>query len=231
MPTAPRSAKRRIPRPSPATAIALLALFVALGGPAEAARLINGKSIKKGTLPGSALKGGSVAGSKLTKGTVNSLRATPPNSVGPAQIVAGAVNGGHVADNSLQAVDIANAAIGAEELGPNTVQSDEVQDGLLGARDVGSFVGTVGVDFPSVDPGACAFQDVDVAAVAATNPPRTVADDIVVVTPPSQFPDDRMVLSAAPSAATKVRVRVCNLNGAGAVDLPAMTYRYISFDF
>ncbi len=31
--------------------VALLALFVALGGPAQAKRLIDGKDIRKGTIP------------------------------------------------------------------------------------------------------------------------------------------------------------------------------------
>ena len=36
--------------PSPALLIALLALFVALGGPAQAARLLSGKDIKNRSL-------------------------------------------------------------------------------------------------------------------------------------------------------------------------------------
>ena len=57
-----------------------------------------------------------------------------------------------------------------------------------------------------------------------------MGDHIVLVTPPASFPDDALALSAAPSAATKIRVRICNLNDAGAIDLPSLTYRYISFD-
>ena len=41
---------RRVPLPSPAALIALVALFVALGGPAQAARLITGKDIQKNTI-------------------------------------------------------------------------------------------------------------------------------------------------------------------------------------
>lgn len=41
---------RRIKRPSPAMAVSLLALFVALGGTGYAAALINGKSIKTRTV-------------------------------------------------------------------------------------------------------------------------------------------------------------------------------------
>ena len=40
----------RIRRPSAPMVVALLALFVALGGPAQAAKLINGAEIKKGTV-------------------------------------------------------------------------------------------------------------------------------------------------------------------------------------
>jgi len=41
---------RRDRLPAPATLIALLALFVALGGPAQAARLIGGTQIKKNAI-------------------------------------------------------------------------------------------------------------------------------------------------------------------------------------
>lgn len=62
-------------RPSPAMAVALLALFVALGGSAVAAsgqisRLINGTSIKRGTLPGDRLKRGTVKGDRIARRTL-----------------------------------------------------------------------------------------------------------------------------------------------------------------
>jgi len=44
------------------------------------------------------------------------------------------------------------------------------------------------------------------------------------------MPSPAALIAPAPSGATKVRVRVCNLNGAGAIDVPSLTYRYISFD-
>ena len=48
--------KLRPRRPTAGTLIALVALFVALGGPAEAARLINGKLIKRGTIRSAQVK-------------------------------------------------------------------------------------------------------------------------------------------------------------------------------
>jgi hypothetical protein len=73
--------------PSPALVVALVALFVALGGPAQAARLITGKQIKNHT----------VTAKDLTRGTVRSLRKTPAGSITTTQ----------VRDHSLTANDVA----------------------------------------------------------------------------------------------------------------------------
>ena len=218
-------------RVSPGTLIALLALFVALGGPAEARKLITGKDVKKGTLTGKHVKNRSLGLGDLTRGAVKKLSATAAGSVGTDAIRDGAVTAPKLAAGSVGSAQVADGSLHGAELASNSVQGDEVDDGRLTARDVGSFVGTLSLDFPSVDPGDCAFIDADVAAVAATTPPRSIGDDAAFVTPPPQFPDDALVLSAAPASPTKLRVRVCNLNGAGAVDLPSMTFRYISFDF
>ena len=45
-------------RPSPAMVVALIALFVALGGPAQAKRVIDGGSIRKGTITSKQIKNG-----------------------------------------------------------------------------------------------------------------------------------------------------------------------------
>jgi len=231
---------RRVRLPSPAALIALAALFVALGGPAQAARLIKGKDIKRNTITSRNVKNGSLRVADLSSAAASTLSATPANSIGSdkiadgsiaaADLAAASVNGSHVVDQSLQGLDIATNAVSADEIAPNSIQGDEVQDGRLGARDVGSFVGTKMLDFPPVAVGECAFLDADVTAVAVAAPPFSVSDDIVLVAPPSSFPDDALVLSAAPAGATKIRVRICNLNGAGGIDLPSLTYRYISFD-
>jgi hypothetical protein len=192
--------------------------------------LITGKDIKKNTLTTKHIKNRSLGVADLSRGAASRLTATPPSSIGSDKIADGSiaaadlagasVNGSHVVDQSLGGVDIA----------PNSIQGDKLEDGRLGARDVGSFVGTLALDFPSLSPGGCAFLDADVAAVAAATPPLSVANDIVLVTPPAAFPDDALALSAAPTSATNVRVRVCNINGGGAIDIPSLTYRYISFD-
>jgi hypothetical protein len=50
--------------------VALLALFVALGGPAQAKHLINGKDIRKGTVGGVQIKDKSIATRDLSTSTV-----------------------------------------------------------------------------------------------------------------------------------------------------------------
>ncbi len=61
---------KRIPRPSVSAALAVLALFVALGGTATAAKLITGKQIKNGSLTGADVRNRSLSGADLRNGTV-----------------------------------------------------------------------------------------------------------------------------------------------------------------
>ena len=63
----------RIRRPSPSTAIALLALFIALAGSAYAVQLINGKSIAKRTIPGNRLKRHAVGGTEVNAGSLGAI--------------------------------------------------------------------------------------------------------------------------------------------------------------
>jgi hypothetical protein len=64
-------------RPSPAVAIACLALFVALGGTVLAATKIDGRAIKVKSLPGNRLAVGSLPGNRLRPGTIPGNRIAP----------------------------------------------------------------------------------------------------------------------------------------------------------
>jgi len=75
----------------PATFIAVLALLVALEAPSTAARLIDGKELRKGSVSGAKLKTGTVKKRKLARGVRAKLNAAgrpgpagPPGSRGPA---------------------------------------------------------------------------------------------------------------------------------------------------
>lgn len=103
-------------RPSPAMAVALLALFVALGGSAVAAsgqisRLINGTSIKRGTLPGDRLRRGTVKGDRIARRTLTGTQ------VNVARL--GTVPKAKAADTAARATNAATAqnAVNASSVG------------------------------------------------------------------------------------------------------------------
>lgn len=73
--------------PSPAMAVALLALFVALGGGAYAAIVVTGKNVKNGSLTGSDFKKHSLHGSKLKADSIGG-GSIKESSLGPVQALA-----------------------------------------------------------------------------------------------------------------------------------------------
>ena len=89
----------RSPRFLP-TVIALIALFVALGGPAAAARLIGSKQIKRNAISSKHVRDGSLSAADLDPAVAASFR----------DVEAGSVNGASVADGSLSAADLGRFA-------------------------------------------------------------------------------------------------------------------------
>jgi hypothetical protein len=73
---------RGIGRPTPAMAVALLALFVALGGSVYAASGIDGHSVKPKSLPGNRVVPGSLAADRLQPGTIPGSRLAPGSVTG-----------------------------------------------------------------------------------------------------------------------------------------------------
>jgi hypothetical protein len=64
-------------RISPASLLALVALFVALGGVSYAAATIDGKSIQNNSIPGKKLKNKAITNKKVEPGTLAANRLTP----------------------------------------------------------------------------------------------------------------------------------------------------------
>ena len=104
----------RIKLPSPAMAISLLALFVALGGTGYAAVKINGKNIKAKTITGTKLKNRTITGTKLKNNTLT---------------------GKQIAESKLATVPRAKLATSA---GTATALSDTAKAGFLSSAKVGS---------------------------------------------------------------------------------------------
>jgi hypothetical protein len=151
------------PRPSPASVIALIALFVALGGPAMAARLINGRSIKPGTVTARQVKNHSLGQGELTARAVRELRRTPLDSISAAQLKSGSVTASEIAPASVNGTAVqpgtltsgvyapgsvtttalAAGAVGFDQLADNAVGRAKIRTGAVTKNEIGgSSVGT-----------------------------------------------------------------------------------------
>ncbi len=174
-------------KPSPATVIALIALFVALGGPAQAAKLINGKKIKKNTITTKQIKNRTITSGDISSRTLRSLKAKS-KSVSSAQIIDGSVSladmafgsvtGNQVVDRSLTGIDVAPDSIGAGELATDSVGNAEIADDAVTNREIKTSAVTKGsIKGSSIGTGEVIDRDltgVDIAKASGTLPVTTV---------------------------------------------------------
>src|SRR6185437_13060252 len=99
-------------RPSPALVVAVIALFVALGGPAAAASLIRGSQIKKGSITSRRIKNHTLAIKDLSRRAFRSLRITPNGSVTEAKLANGAVSSAKLGGAAVTGAKMASGAVG-----------------------------------------------------------------------------------------------------------------------
>jgi hypothetical protein len=217
-------------RPSPAMVVALIALFVALGGPAQARKLVNGSLIRKGTVTGRAIKDHSVAKVDLTKGAVKSLTATPANSVRSAQIVNGQVLAPDLGASAVGAAQLAPGAVSASKLALDSVGGGSVANGSLQTVDIGSFTGAISVpNFTFTAAQPCQAAE---AVAAPTGGQPNIADDVVVVSPPASWPET-VVVTGKPKGTDHIRIMACWVQGAPSDTPPdpgPTVFRYVTFD-
>ena len=213
--------------------VALIALFVALGGPAQAKRVIDGASIRKGTITSKQIKNGSVAKADLSRTAVRSLTAIPPSSVRSAQIADGQVLAPDLGVGSVGGSQLATGAVTASKLATDSIGGASVANGSLQTIDIGSFAGSVNVDFP-------AFNDTDRRCQVAEAPAAPVApggnanlaDDVVAVSPPAGW-SDFLIVTGKPAPGNVIRIVACWSAPSpppAAPDPPPTTFRYVTFD-
>lgn len=247
-------------RPSAPMVVALLALFVALDGPATAARLVNGSSIKRNSITSKQIRNGTLGRQDLSKLAQSYLRTTPAKSVGANQLRDGAVGGkaiagkavdaskladgavgnSQLAGKSVDGAKLADGAVGGSQLGTGAVTASKVADGAIGgaaiadgnlqARDLGDFFGTVTVDFPEFMPGSCQFSSFSPTPSGGGS--RQIFDDVVSVSPSTSGWPDPIVVVANPGAGNTVRLVACYIAPAGSdpVDPPKTLFQYIAVD-
>ena len=98
-------------RPSPAVALALLALFAALAGSGYAAVKINGKNIKNRSIPGKKLKRNSVTGKEVNE---SRLEQVPRSTRSEVATRATRADGAGHADSATQASSATRATSAAD---------------------------------------------------------------------------------------------------------------------
>jgi hypothetical protein len=225
-------------RPSLPLVVACLALFIALGGPAEAQRFVNGKLLRKGSVSSRAVKDRSLQVRDLSRGAERSLRSTPTNSITEAQLANGSVTPGKLApgavgstalaDRSVGAIDLATGSVGAAALADGGVSGAKVADGSLDARDLGRFWGRFTVDVPSVAADRCWARAP--AGLAPEVAGADISQDLVLVTPGANWPQDELAFTVSNDGNTsRFVLSVCNVTKAS---VPAFEvgFRYLVID-
>jgi hypothetical protein len=241
----PRRLRRR---PSPAMVVALLALFVALDGPATAARLIDGKSIRRNSITTGQIRNRTLGTQDLSAKAVKSLTATPKASITANHIRANAVGTGVLAPKAVDSGKLADGAVGTAALAPAAVTPSKIADGAIGTAavadgglqgpDVGDFFGSVSIDFgQTTTPAGLAVNECETAAITPTptgNAQAQIADDVVTVSPEPGF-SDLLTLSAYPGAGNTLRIVACRVGKGPAgtpdrLDPPPTRFYYLGID-
>jgi hypothetical protein len=112
-------------RPSPATVISLVALFVALGGTSYAALVITGKNIKNGSITGKDVKNSTLTGKKIKN-----------RSLTGSDVKTGTLTGKQIAESKLGKVPSAAKADTATTAATATTATNATQ---LGGQPASAF--------------------------------------------------------------------------------------------
>jgi hypothetical protein len=215
--------------------VALIALFVALGGPAQAKRVIDGGSIRKGTITSRQIKNGTIAKADLSKTAVRSLTAIPPSSVRSAQIADGQVLTPDLGLGSVGQGQLAPGAVTASKLASDSIGGASVANGSLQTVDIGSFAGAVQVDFPAFNENDRRCQVAEAPATPAAGAAAgnaSLADDVVAVSPPAGW-SDFLIVTSKPAPGNVIRIVACWSAPSPTPtppDPPLTTFRYVTFD-
>lgn len=127
--------KQTLSRPSPGTALGLLALLVALVGTASAGPthvIVRRGDIAKGAVTAKALAPGSVHAKALAAGAVGA-KAIRPGSVTAAALARGAVTPAALAGNTVTSSALAPGSVYGASLGPVSIHTAPLADLDAGA--------------------------------------------------------------------------------------------------
>lgn len=128
-------------RPSPALAISVVALFLALAGSAFAAPkfLVRSAQIVDGTVRTVDLRDNAVNTFKVANGTITADDLAT-DSVGSDEIAKDAVKADEIAPEAVASSEVANQSLTQDDLAPNSVGSSELQAGAVRASELGPII-------------------------------------------------------------------------------------------
>jgi hypothetical protein len=206
--------------------VALVALFVALGGPAQARRLINGADIAKGTVRSKQIKDHTIGVRDISTVAVRDLRSTPTGSITAAKLAAGAVTGAALADG----------AVGTTKLADGSVTGAKIADGSLTTNDIARFSGRFKIVAPYLTPiAAHSCWNGEPQTLAPEVAGADISQDAVLVTPLGPSYDEKSLsLTARTSGSTQPSrfvLSICNVTDV-TVTPPAtgISFSYVVFD-
>jgi len=221
-----------VKRPSFASSIALLALFVALGGPAHAAKFVDGK-LRRNSVSSTTVKDRSLKSRDLSRKTVRDLRVPRDGTVSEVKVVNGAITARKLAPRSVSGGTIADRSVGSGDIAVGGVTGANVADGSLDSRDLARFSGRFQLanPIPAIPPHSC-WSGVP-ADLAAERAKVDISRDLVLVVPDSTWPQDRLTFNVKLEPPTpkpgRFTLSACNVTGTAST---AFTpgFRYVVID-
>jgi hypothetical protein len=196
-------------RISPASLLAMVALFVSLGGVSYAAATITSSQIKDNTVKSKDIRNKTIAGKDVRADTLGGTQ-VDESKLGQVPSAASA--------------DQATTAANATSIADNSVSSSKVQDGTLTGKDVGRRAGNTSVTVGSIPANACESKILDV------DPANTdLRDDAFAMTVEQTWPTGLVYAPENSDSPGLVRVNVCNVTG-GAIDAGVQLFHWVAFD-
>jgi hypothetical protein len=200
----------RVRRPGHATVVAYLALFVAIGGTAVAAKKIQSNEIAKNAVKTKKIADGAVTNPKIADFAVNGQKLAD-EAVTEAKLAQDSVSGNKIQQAVIGTGKLRDAAVENSKIADGAVTGAKVLDGSLGLADTAAVLTNGTLDPGNIVDGTCAPSDIPVFGAQA-------GDRVSVMPRIDASNDNRLFPVAGQAASGTVAVWLCNFSGAGTIN-------------